>query len=364
MEAEGAERRHLENLQRRTKLKLKLEAEEKARLEEEAFRKRLEQIEFQRFGKDKTSTRKRTTSKEDKLPFSPDSLQGVSEATGKPSPSLRSVKLKGKEGGLLASVVLTATASDRSPSIPPSSPRSPALKQVVASSTALDLGEAHEDLSPPSPLEESERVSPNELMFQTASQKLERHIREGEQGLWRPPELGTEVQVGAAARPRFLGLLRGSGADMPAKEERRQERELRGKLKTRVGWHAFVDSCDDELVLPLPILASRRGLKSLDLSNYGMGDRLANALAKAICGSDLPLTCLQISNNRLSVKGSKLLLQALEASDEIHASLVDLDISKNKIGVDGNPNPYTSHLSPHTSNTLHTQAPKSPPLQS
>ena len=71
----------------------------------------------------------------------------------------------------------------------------------------------------------------------------------------------------------------------------------------------------------------------MNLSNYGMGDRLAVALSKAICGSDLPLITLQVSNNRLSTEGTLLLLQSLDQSKEVHASLVELDISRNKIGL-------------------------------
>jgi len=109
------------------------------------------------------------------------------------------------------------------------------------------------------------------------------------------PQVLSEAFSGALMRdvrmPRGRSKrgFRGLVAELPNLKDKDKHRDAdiftppfsyRGK--SRAGRHQYVDECRKGQVLPLPVLVRKRRDGSVDLRNYGMGDKLCSAFAKSL----------------------------------------------------------------------------------
>jgi Ran GTPase-activating protein (RanGAP) involved in mRNA processing and transport len=88
----------------------------------------------------------------------------------------------------------------------------------------------------------------------------------------------------------------------------------------------YLEKCHELKIVPEPIVHNPKN-ESLDLHNYGIGDKLASALCDAI-GPPGSIRFVDVRDNRLSNKGMTGLLISLKGSD-----LVRMDLSCNTFGL-------------------------------
>lgn len=136
-------------------------------------------------------------------------------------------------------------------------------------------------------------------------------------------ELADEQHLNLKARDRFFDLYHdGSG-----------HKRMHDTSAVR-----YLNQCEKEQLLPLPVLDFAQGTRVrrysqsglMDFSNYYFGDKRANALAEALEVLPLEITELNLKNTGLSEAGSAAILEKL-----MKTKVERLNLAQNRIGQKG-----------------------------